>query len=215
MSRDRDDDFKGNALICEPHNGSRTPQFAIFKRNFRTALDAMFLTDDSDSLWQACIDTDQGGSGPNAERMLTANQSGYQNAVRREKRRQAKAFALIYKHIDDERLKEMLDALAASNRRGTLAWALVERECANGTSDLEIQDYQLEFQQATIESTVGYCEDTIIKFSRLLISLNVRLSIDKRYTDEQLAVMMGDIFTKALDKTKFLKCRDYMMTSVG
>jgi hypothetical protein len=27
--------------------------------------------------------------------------------------------------------------------------------------------------------------------------------------------MMGDIFTKALDKTKFLKCRDYMMTSVG
>jgi hypothetical protein len=35
----------------------------------------------------------------------------------------------------------MLDALAASNRRGTRAWALVERECANG-SDLEIQDYQ-------------------------------------------------------------------------
>ena len=26
--------------------------------------------------------------------------------------------------------------------------------------------------------------------------------------------MMGDIFTKALDKTKFLKCRDYLMRSV-
>ena len=24
--------------------------------------------------------------------------------------------------------------------------------------------------------------------------------------------MMADSFTKALDKTKFLKCRDYMMT---
>ena len=24
--------------------------------------------------------------------------------------------------------------------------------------------------------------------------------------------MMGDMFTKALDKTKFLKCRDYIMT---
>jgi hypothetical protein len=53
----------------------------------------------------------------------------------------------------------MLDALPVSNRRGAQAWALVEGECANGTSDLEIQDYQLEFQQATIESTVGYCED--------------------------------------------------------
>ena len=57
----------------------------------------MFLSDDSDSLWQACIDTDQGGSGPNAERMLTVNQNGYQNAMRREKRRQAKAFAMVYK----------------------------------------------------------------------------------------------------------------------
>jgi hypothetical protein len=27
--------------------------------------------------------------------------------------------------------------------------------------------------------------------------------------------MMADIFTKALDKTKFLKCRDYIMTPVG
>ena len=27
--------------------------------------------------------------------------------------------------------------------------------------------------------------------------------------------MMGDIFTKALDKTKFLKCRNYIMKSVG
>ena len=25
--------------------------------------------------------------------------------------------------------------------------------------------------------------------------------------------MMADIFTKALDKTKFLKCRDYLLTS--
>ena len=26
--------------------------------------------------------------------------------------------------------------------------------------------------------------------------------------------MMGDIFTKALDKTKFLKCRSYLLTEV-
>jgi hypothetical protein len=168
MSRDKDDDFKGTPLICEPHDGSRSPRFAIFKRNFRTGMDAIFLSDDSDSLWQACIDTDQGGAGPNAERMLGVQQNGYANAVRREKRRQAKTFAMVYRHIDDERIKEMLDALPVSNRRGTQAWALVEGECANGTSDLEIQDYQLEFQQATIENTVGYSEDTIVKYSRVL-----------------------------------------------
>ena len=26
--------------------------------------------------------------------------------------------------------------------------------------------------------------------------------------------MMGDIFTKALDKTKFVKCRDYMLKGI-
>ena len=107
MSRDRDDDFKSTGLICDPHNGSRTPQFAIFKRNFRTVTDSIFLQDDSDSVWQACDDTDQGGNASTAERMPTQHQAGYLNAVRREKRRQAKAFALIYKHFDDERLREM------------------------------------------------------------------------------------------------------------
>ena len=188
MSRDRDDDFGKGSLICDPHNGSRTPQFNIFKRNFRTVLDSMFMTDDSDSIWQVCEDTDQNGSHPDAERMPSAHQSGYTNAVRREKRRQAKAFVLIYKHIDDERIREMLDAIPASNRRGTQAWALVERECATGSSDLEIADIQLEFQQASIDSLVGHSEDTIIKFSRILNSLNARLPADKRYTEEQLAV---------------------------
>jgi hypothetical protein len=187
MSRDRDDENNGPRLICSLWNGSRSPLFAKFRRDFSTATDAIFLQDDDSSVWSAMDDSDQGGGKPGAERMPGG--TGLLNAQRREKKRHKKAFSLIYQHIDDDRLKEMLEALPNTNRRGTLAWQLIERECANGTSDLEILEYRLEFQQCTIESDVGsYSEETILKFSRVLISLNSRLPDDQRYDDEQLSV---------------------------
>jgi hypothetical protein len=193
MSRDRDDDNNTTRLICSAWNGSRSPLFAKFRRDFRTGTDAMFLQEDDSSIWSAMDDMDQGGSKPGAERMPAPQQSGFQNAQRREKKRHAKAFSLIYRHVDDERLREMLDALPPSNRRGTAAWQLIERECANGTTDLEILDYRLDFQQCTIESDVGYSEETILKFSRVLNSLNARLPsapVNQRYDEDQMSVKM-------------------------
>ena len=132
MAHDTKNDSSGPRLYCETWNGSKTPGFRKFVRDFKTGADATFLQDDDCSVWQACIDTDQGGGDPNAEAMPGSTQAGYTNAVRRRKRRQNTAFRAVYHHIENERLREMLDALPSNDRRGVAAWALIksQRLCA-------------------------------------------------------------------------------------
>ena len=73
MSSNRDDDHgRGPRRLCEPHDGSRTPSFLPFKRNFKTGLDAIFLHEDDYSLWSAVFGTDQGGDDPNVDDVLCA-----------------------------------------------------------------------------------------------------------------------------------------------
>jgi hypothetical protein len=152
----RYDDGSKKYLFCDPWNGSKTPAFRKFVRDFRAGADAQFLQDDDHSVWQACIDTDQGGRDPLAEAMPGATQAGYTNAVRRRKRRQNTAFKAIYNHIENERLREMLDALPSDDRRGAAAWALIKTQCDEGTSDLQLEDIKGEFILASIEKDIGY-----------------------------------------------------------
>ena len=80
------DTDKSKQLICDPWNGSRTLGFLKFKRDFAAGMGAHFLHEDEYSLWQACIDTDQGGNAQGADPMPGANQNGHTNALRRRKR---------------------------------------------------------------------------------------------------------------------------------
>ena len=90
--------------------------------------------DDMDSLWRALIGTDQGG---NDGRALPGG-NAREPAERKRVRRQAAAFSMVYLHIEDERLKEMLDAIDDPDNAGYAAWQLVMQECGEGSSDLEI-----------------------------------------------------------------------------
>ena len=49
------------------------------------------INEDDYSIWEACIDMDQGGQGNNAPAMLAQGQNGYTAALRKRNRRQAKA----------------------------------------------------------------------------------------------------------------------------
>ena len=187
-----DSEPKKDYLICEAWNGSRTPGFLKFKRDFMTGMSAIYLHEDDYSLWQACNDSDQGGQAAGADALPAQGQAGHLNAVRRRRRRQAKAFERIYKHIDDERLKEMLSALQVTHqpndRQAAVSWQLILTECDQGTNDLQIVDIRAEFENCTIELNIGYQEETITAYSRLLNSINTRLPANHRYNDDQLTV---------------------------
>ena len=121
MARHSDDQNTKNTLFCDPWNGSRSSGFIKFKRDFKTGAEAMFLHEDDYSIYQCLTDLDQGGQGPGADQLPGQQQNGHANAVRRRKKRVAKAYQMIYNHTDDERLKEMLDALPSDDRRAASA----------------------------------------------------------------------------------------------
>ena len=187
MSTDRDD--KAPKLFTEaPWNGSRTPAFRKFKRDIQAGADAYFLHEDENSILQAWLDTDTGGQDPAADPLPAVGVNGHINAVRRRRRRQAKAFSILYNHIDDVRLREMLSAIPRGDRRGVEAWNLLIEECDEGTTDLQILAIRAEFETASIEKDVGYNEETVTFFARLLNSINSRLPLVHAYSEEQLSV---------------------------
>ena len=128
MSR-QDDDAKYKLFTEAKWDGSRTPAFRKFKRDLHVGADAMFLTDDDYSILSAWLDNDQGGLGPNADALPAQGQNGFANAVRRRRKRQARAFEILYRHIEDDRLKELLAALPRDDRRGVNAYNLLVTEC--------------------------------------------------------------------------------------
>ena len=67
VSRASDDDSRSSHLFTDPWNGSRSPLFRIFKRDFKTGADGLFLPEDDYSIWQALEDTDQGGNAQGAD----------------------------------------------------------------------------------------------------------------------------------------------------
>ena len=171
MSTENKRDENGDRLLCDAWRGARTPEFRKFKRDFKASADAMFLHEDDYSVWQAMADTDQGGRDPNADPLPGQNQAGYANAVRRRKRRQKTAFKVIYRHIDNERIKEMLDALPDDDRRGAEAWKLILNQCDLGASDLQMEEIRREFESASISKDVGHQEETMTIFARVLNSM--------------------------------------------
>ena len=128
----------------------------------------MFLHEDDWSIWQACIDSDQGGQAQGADALPGPNQSGHANAVRRRKRRQKTAFKIVYKHIDNERIKEMLDALPDDDRRGAEAWKLVLNQCDLGASDLQMEEIRREFESARTASSYSAMRHSAVTFIRSL-----------------------------------------------
>ena len=78
--RDGDRDSKTDRLICEPWNGSRSPEFRKFERNIKCDLLGYFLPEDECSIWDAMIDMDQGGQANGALAMPGQNQNGHAQA---------------------------------------------------------------------------------------------------------------------------------------
>ena len=96
------------------------------------------------------------------------------------KKRQAKACRLVYKHVDDERIKELLDALPMDDRRGAEAWALLRSQCKPDQDDFSTMTIRSEWHNATIEKDVGYSINTITEWQRLLVGDNLPVSIGAR-----------------------------------
>ena len=117
-----DQNSSNTLFTSSPFDGIKGQRWHQFVQAFKAGAAAEFLGEDDESIWDACTDVDTGGNGVGATAMPTAG-AALAKAQRLRKKRQAKAYRLVYKHVDDERIKELLDALPMDDRRGAEAWA--------------------------------------------------------------------------------------------
>ena len=118
--------------------------------------------------------------------MPSAAQTGHVGAMRRRKVRVNKAFGRIYQHINDRRIREMLNALPRDDRLARDAWLLVLRMCDTEPTDLNVQEFEKEWAQSTIENTVGYQLETITLFVKILNSIDARMPAGRKYTEDEM-----------------------------
>ena len=171
---------------CIAHDGSKTHTFRVFKEIFLVNASAEFMRDDEYSIGDTIMDVDQGGQAAGATAMPSAAQTGHVGAMRRRKVRVNKAFGRIYQHINDRRIREMLNALPRDDRLARDAWLLVLRMCDTEPTDLNVQEFEREWAQSTIENTVGYQLETITLFVKILNSIDARMPADRKYTEDEM-----------------------------
>ena len=105
------DQTTSNTLFTSsPFDGIKGQRWHQFVQAFKAGAAAEFLGEDDESIWDACTDVDTGGNGVGATPMPTAG-AALAKAQRLRKKRQAKAYKFVYRHVDDERIKELLNAL--------------------------------------------------------------------------------------------------------
>ena len=182
------DDSKSFTLFTSsPFDGVKGLRWHLFAQAFKAGAAADFIGEDDESMWEACTDVDTGGNAVGATAMPTAA-AALAKAIRMRKKRQAKAYKFVYKHVDDERIKELLDALPMDDRRGAEAWALLESQCKPDQDDLAHMTIRGEWTSATIEKDVGYSVNTITEWQRLLVGINAKLPPGEKYSENELTL---------------------------
>ena len=162
---------------CKPYFGKRGVEFENFVRDFGAALAGD--GDDDASLEQTMLGTDPGGNAAGAPPALAGAAAG-----RRRDRRLRELYALIYRHVPDARLREMMHASA--NNDGRAAFELLEANCRQQIDDLELLQMDADWNGATILNAVGYSIDSITLFSRQLNGLNALRPAGQRKTEDEV-----------------------------
>ena len=107
MTHSTTDDNYRKKLFCDPWPGGRGPGFDKFKRDVQAGADELYMPEDDDYIWDAMNDVDTGGQGANAPALPAPGAGGHPAAVRKRKKRQKKAFEIVYTHVDNERIKDL------------------------------------------------------------------------------------------------------------
>ena len=142
-----DQNSSNTLFTSSPFDGIKGQRWHQFVQAFKAGAAAEFLGEDDESIWDACTDVDTGGNGVGATPMPAAG-AALAKAQRMHKKRQAKAYKLVYRHVDDERIKELLDSLPMDDRRGAEAWALLISQCKPDEDDLANMTIRSEWQNA-------------------------------------------------------------------
>lgn len=159
--------------MCPPFYGERGQEFLLFERDFIAG-----ISDFGDE-YALLTETLFGTDGP--EPVNPAMERRAWNKRRRD------LYGKLYKHVENERIREQFATLGNDGRA---AWLLLERECRIELTDVEILEMEGEWARASILSHVGYHEASITDFLRHLNALNARFPSSKRKNADMVSVKL-------------------------
>ena len=185
---------------CAPYMGKKGQQWNTLVRDFGAA---MFMKEAHDeSLEDTMYGTDPGG-----ERRLNERHPDYLDAngnlqqgnlvhangatavqARQHAKRAKHLFGYLYKHIADARLREMIFLQAQSD--GRAAYVVLQQACSRDITDLEITQFNQDFDNSSIEADIGINVDSITLYARHLSGLNARRPEHLRKDDNAMTLRL-------------------------
>lgn len=108
-------------------------------------------------------------------------------------------YSHLYRHITDLRLREIMHM--NHNRDGRAAFQMLEAQCRERISDLEMFKLNAEWENASITKSVGIHADSILSFQRFLNGLNARRPVGDRKDDTELTKKLLGCITPAISPT--------------
>ena len=187
MTASSDSDWDARKYpMSRPYWGKRGVDFENFVRDFGAALAGK--GDDDASLEETMFGLDPGGNAAAAPPAIAG-----MAAARRRTKRLRELYSILYRHVPEPRLREMMHANAAND--GRAAFELLEANCRQVIDDLELLQMDADWTAASILNTVGFSMDSITLFSRHLNGLNALRPFGNRKTEDEIT-------------TKFLACID-------
>ena len=170
---------------CAPYQGRKGVKWRTFDTDFGNA---MMAHDDEDASFEETMrGTDIGGDvyvamlNP-AGLAMYAPVTGVQ--TRRRVKRLRKLFSMLYKHIDEPRLREMISDQCGHD--GRAAFVLLDQHCSLAITDLESVAIDAEWERASIPFSIGVTLESITLFVRLINGLNSRRPAGMKKSQDDL-----------------------------
>lgn len=184
-------------LYCDKWDGSKSVAFTeTFMPAFQAGAQAHTLKDDDHNIWEHLTGDDMQRDAAGAVVTPAPNTVAYKKLVKRANM----GYLVCYQATSDVYLQKLIQTecnLPGNRlRKGYHAWQVLMRECSINDSDLHVLDARKEWQNATIENTVGYNELSITQFGRFLNVINARIPQNQQYSNDDLSL-------KVLSSIKF------------
>ena len=171
-----DSDDTPRNLICSRFPGGKGPHYDIWEKNL---LDAFEGKGDEDASWADTL------LGTDPQAGLTPAQA------RRRQQRRRETYSYLLRLQEDESLKNVLRA--EGNKNGFQALKVLRRECKDPSNALTTSVKLAEWHGLSIKKDVGYEEETVAKFNRLLTSKNADLPAGTFDADALVEKLLGAI----------------------
>ena len=186
---------------CDKYSGVRGPDWDVWSVSWQEYSQAEFEPYDDYSKLDVTLAQDRGAANGPA---MPIGGGALEDAQRKFKKRQLATARELSRLQEDLRIRRMIIALPPGDAYtrvngegiGRRAWLLLESECSEAMTALEIRTKIKEYAGASIRASVGFSVSSVTDFHRVLCEIIIKIPAANKPTDtdhaERMLECIGD-----------------------